>query len=135
MKRRKKQKGFTLIELVLVIVILGILAVAAIPQFIDVSTRAAQESYAGVAGAVREGIANYRANDLVVNGPPGNYAPTLDGAVVGACSTSNACFGNVLDQAITDGSWSKTAAGYSYSEGTVSASFTYTAATGAFTEL
>lgn len=133
MKRRKKQKGFTLIELVLVIVILGILAVAAIPQFIDVSTRAAQESYAGVAGAVREGIGNARAADLVANGPPGDYPATLGGAV-GACSVSNACFGNVLDQAVTDGAWSVTATGYSYSEGTVTAAFTYSSVTGAFTE-
>ncbi len=49
---RTQQLGFTLIELVIVIVIMGILAIVAIPQFIDLSGDANKAAVQGVAGAL-----------------------------------------------------------------------------------
>lgn len=52
----KKQAGFTLIELVVVIVILGILAATALPRFVNLSTDARIAAMNGVAGAMRSAV-------------------------------------------------------------------------------
>lgn len=51
-----KKSGFTLIELVVVIVILGILSAVAVPKFIDLSKEAVVASLNGMEGAIKSGV-------------------------------------------------------------------------------
>jgi MSHA pilin protein MshA len=73
MKKLQKQAGFTLIELVVVIVILGILAATAAPKFIDLTDDAKQSVMKGVQGAVNSAADMAHAKALVDSqtGPTG----------------------------------------------------------------
>jgi len=65
--KKDNQKGFTIVELVVVIIILGILAATALPRFLDVSEDAHVSAVDAVEGALNTGIASVKAGWLVAN--------------------------------------------------------------------
>jgi prepilin-type N-terminal cleavage/methylation domain-containing protein len=61
------RRGFTLIELIAVIVVLAILAGVALPKYFDYAARAKESATKGVLGGVRAGIANFYANSALTS--------------------------------------------------------------------
>ena len=64
----RNEKGFTLIELVIIIVILGILAAVAIPKYQDMSAQAKEAAARGSLGNLRSAVTIFYANQAVTTG-------------------------------------------------------------------
>lgn len=84
----KQQSGFTLIELVVVIVILGLLAATALPRFVNITADARFASVQGVAGGLRSAAALAKAQYLVT-GSSAATTITAEGQLVDVLDTQN----------------------------------------------
>ena len=65
---KKTQNGFTLIELIMVMIILGVLAAVAIPRYLDTIENAEQASEDAVISNVRAALENHAIHKLLDSG-------------------------------------------------------------------
>ena len=97
----RNQKGFTLIELIMVTIILGILAAVAIPRYMTSVEKAEAAAEDAVISAIKAGLETYATEQLMDNGRrswPTNPWAALETKPVGYDANDN-------DDADSDGEW------------------------------
>ncbi len=102
--RKSNQAGFTLIELVVIIVVLGILASVAVPKYKSIVAESKEAACKGALGGLRSGVSIYYANTAVTTGiatwPPIDSLRTV-GAVMEHAIPPNPYQTNAPDSIVT----------------------------------
>jgi prepilin-type N-terminal cleavage/methylation domain-containing protein len=93
-------KGFTLIELIMVTIILGILAAVAIPRYMATVTQAEEAAEDAVISSITAGLETYATESLMSNGRRGWPTDPFD-----ALETKPAGWANTDADAANDGEW------------------------------
>jgi MSHA pilin protein MshA len=99
MKMNVKTRGFTLIELIVVILILGILAAIAAPRFVDLTGQARIAAMNGLRAAVSSASTLANALQVASGGTP-NQSITIEGQTVTMTNGYPAQSANGIDRAV-----------------------------------
>ena len=100
MKHTKSRNGFTLIELIIVMVILGIMAAVAVPRYLDSISNAEESAEDAVISAIRSGLKAAANDSLYTNGRASWPTNPFD-----ALSEKPAGYSTDLTDADIDGEW------------------------------